>query len=195
MASIWYEGDDSKEPWEPPTAGTEIEHVVGALDRLRATFRWKAGGLNAEQLNTHLGPSALTIGGLLKHLTMVESLKFMWDLDGRNPGEPWASLEDQEWAFTSAAEDSPDSLYENYDAAVLRSRECLAAALASGGMDQSIHKSEEWGQKVSLRRLIYDLVEEYGRHTGHTDLIRESIDGRVGEDPPAGWRPEGPSGT
>ncbi|GAA2552837.1 hypothetical protein HD598_001664 [Neomicrococcus aestuarii] len=197
MTSTWYEGNDAATPWEPPLNGTEAEHLLGALDRLRATFRWKAGGLNAEQLATRLGPSTLTIGGLLKHLTNVEAVKFTWDLAGSNPGEPWASLEDTEWPFTSAATDSPEELYNNYDAAVLRSREILAAALAgggskeNGGLGQAIYMSEAWGQTVSLRRLVYDLVEEYGRHTGHADLIRESIDGLVGEDPPAHWRPEG----
>ena len=41
----------------------------------------------------------------------------------------------------------------------------------------------------SLRRLLFDLLEEYGRHTGHADLLREAVDGRTGEDPPPGWRP------
>jgi hypothetical protein len=45
------------------------------------------------------------------------------------------------------------------------------------------------GQHASLRRLLCDLVEEYGRHTGHADLLREAVDGRVGEDPPPGWTP------
>lgn len=193
MTATWYEGDDSENPWEPPLAGTEAEHLLGALDRLRATFRWKAGGLTAEQLATRLGPSALTIGGLLKHLTGVETVKATWDLFGSNPGEPWASLEDHDWPFTSAAEDSPASLYENYDAAVLRSRSVLAEAIEKDGLDQPIFLSETWGTTVTLRRIICDLIEEYGRHTGHADLIRESIDGRVGEDPPAHWRPEGPS--
>ena len=52
--------------WEPPLAGTEVEHVIGALDRLRATFRWKADGLDAAGLSTHIGVSTLTLGGLLK---------------------------------------------------------------------------------------------------------------------------------
>jgi hypothetical protein len=45
------------------------------------------------------------------------------------------------------------------------------------------------GEVVTLRRLLCDLIEEYGRHTGHADLLREAVDGRVGEDPPDGWRP------
>lgn len=59
-------------PWEPPFAGTELEHLTGALDRLRWTFRWKADGLDADQLAFRLPTSALSIGSLLKHLAWVE---------------------------------------------------------------------------------------------------------------------------
>jgi hypothetical protein len=58
-------------------------------------------------------------------------------------------------------------------------------------MDQQAHVSSPEGEHASLRRIVTDLVEEYGRHTGHADLIREAVDGRVGEDPPPGWRPVG----
>ena len=74
-------------------------------------------------------------------------------------------------------------------ATVERSRVRLAAALAEGGLDQPVHVSDERGRHASLRRLVCDLVEEYGRHTGHADLLREAVDGLVGEDPPPGWRP------
>jgi hypothetical protein len=59
-------------PWEPPLAGSEVDHLLGSLDRLRATFRWKAGGLDASELSAKLASSALTLGGLLKHLAFVE---------------------------------------------------------------------------------------------------------------------------
>ena len=61
--------------------------------------------------------------------------------------------------------------------------------MANGGLDQSVHWASPDGHHASLRRLVLDLIEEYARHTGHADLIREAVDGRVGEDPPAGWRP------
>jgi hypothetical protein len=60
---------------------------------------------------------------------------------------------------------------------------------STGGLDQLVHTGWPDGRHVSLRRLLCDLIEEYGRHTGHADLIREAEDGRVGEDPPAGWKP------
>ena len=56
-------------------------------------------------------------------------------------------------------------------------------------MEQEIALGEQWGEPVSLRRILFDLLEEYARHTGHADLLREAIDGRVGEDPPGEWRP------
>ncbi|MCW2934615.1 MAG: hypothetical protein JWM19_5577 [Actinomycetia bacterium] len=96
---------------------------------------------------------------------------------------------DNDWDFTSAADDTPEQLYDLWDGAVERSRARLNAALANGGLDQSVHLTSPDGRHASLRRLVCDLIEEYGRHAGHADLIREAVDGRVGEDPPAGWRP------
>jgi hypothetical protein len=182
----------SDTPWEPPFAGTEVEHLVGALDRLRATFRWKADALDAAALRARIGASSLTIGRLLKHLAFVEDYTFTIKMKGAAPGQPWQSVDwgaHPEWPFTSADEDAPDELYALWDAAVDRSRDRLAAALAEGGLDQLVHLSDEDGHHASLRRLVCDLIEEYGRHTGHADLLREAVDGLVGEDPPPGWRP------
>ncbi|WP_285505308.1 DUF664 domain-containing protein [Actinokineospora sp. NBRC 105648] len=182
---------ESDYPWEPPFAGTEIEHLVGALDRLRTTFRWKADDLDAAGLSVRVGASALTLGALLKHLAFVEDYMFTVKMRGGSPGEPWASVDwdaHPEWPFTSAADDTPEQLYALWDAAVHRSHVRLTTALADGGLDQLVHVSGPDGRHASLRRLVCDLVEEYGRHTGHADLLREAVDGRVGEDPPAGWR-------
>jgi len=178
-------------PWEPPLAGTELEHLVGALDRLRTTFRWKADDLDAAGLRTRIGASSLTLGGLLKHLAFVEDFQSTVKLSGQAPGEPWNGVDwdaEPEWPFTSAADDSPDELYALWESAVERARARLGAAMADGGLDQLIHVSDDEGRHASLRRLVCDLIEEYGRHTGHADLLREAVDGLVGEDPPAGWR-------
>jgi hypothetical protein len=177
-------------PWEPPVTGTEAEHLAGALDRLRATFRWKVDGLDADGLRTRIPSSALTLGGLLKHLAAQEDYCFMTKLRGEPLGPPWDVNgwdSDDDWEFTSAAEDSPEDLYRWYDAAVVRSRAAYDDALAGGGLDQLAHVTLRDGRGVSVRRLVFDLVEEYGRHTGQADLIRESVDGRVGEDPEPGW--------
>lgn len=105
---------DNDCPWEPPLAGTEVEHLFGALDRLRTTFRWKADDLNEAGLRVRIGPSALTMGGLLKHLAAVEDYVSTARLVGKPMGAPWdanGSAASDDWEFTSAADDSPDELY------------------------------------------------------------------------------------
>lgn len=176
-------------PWEPPLAGTEAEHLTGALERLRMTFRYKTDDLDAAGLAVRVGASSLTLGGLLKHLAVAEDYTFTWKLSGGPLEGPWPPDWDDEWPFTSAASDAPEELYGYWDSAVERSRAKLAAALASGGLDQEVHVSDRDGNHASLRRLVCDMIEEYGRHTGHADLLREAVDGRVGEDPPPGWQP------
>jgi hypothetical protein len=179
-------------PWEPPLAGTEAEQLTGALDRLRLTFRWKADDLDAAGLQTRIGASALTLGSLLKHLAVVEDHIFGTKLSGLPMETTWDTSTwdaDYEWPFTSAADDTPAELYGLWDAAVERSRARLADALADSGLDQPVHIADGEGRHPSLRRLVCDAIEEYGRHTGHADLLREAVDGRVGEDPPPGWRP------
>jgi uncharacterized damage-inducible protein DinB len=183
---------DREPPWEPPLAGTEAEHLLGVLDRLRATFRWKADDLDADRLQTRIGSSTLTLGGLLKHLAAVEDHYFTAKLAGESMGAPWEDSGwdgSNDWEFGSAADDSPEQLYALWDGAVERSRARVGKALADGGLDQPVHASDGDGHHASLRRLICDLIEEYGRHTGHADLLREAVDGRVGEDPPEEWRP------
>ena len=177
--------------WEPPMAGTELEHLTGALDRLRTTFRWKAGDLDTAGLQARIGASSLTLGGLLKHLALVEDYTFTTKLRGGSPGEPWeTSYRDDvpDWPFVSAVDDTPEQLYALWDGAVARSRERLAAAVADGGLDLLADVAWPDGSRASLRRLVFDLVEEYGRHTGHADLLREAVDGLVGEDPPDDWQ-------
>ena len=184
---------DSDTPWEPPLAGTESAHLLGALDRLRTTFRWKADGLDGAGLRATVGVSSLTLGGLLKHLALNEDYASTVKLSGRPMGAPWDAMgDDEDWEFTSASDDAPEHLYALWDGAVERSRQRFAAALADGGLDQLVHTGWPDGRRISLRRLLCDLIEEYGRHAGHADLLREAVDGRVGEDPPPGWRPVSP---
>lgn len=180
-------------PWEPPLAGSAETQLIGSLERLRTIFRWKADGLGAAGLGQRTAGSSLTLGGLLKHLALVEDHQFGGKYDGTPLGEPWAGVDwdaDPDWEFRTAAGDSPETLYGLWDDAVKRSRQRVAAALAKdGGLDQRV-AADVAGEHASLRRLLSDMVEEYGRHTGHADLLREAVDGLAGEDPPDGWRPK-----
>ena len=161
------------------------------MDRMRATFRWKVDGLGRDGLTRRLGASPLTLAGLLKHLAAVEDHKSTVVLDGSAMAGDWADNgwdDDPDWEFTSAAQDAPEELYARYDGAVERSRARFATAVA-GGLDRDTTLHDGEGRHASLRRLLHDLVEEYSRHTGHADLLREAVDGRVGEDPPWDWEP------
>jgi hypothetical protein len=173
---------------EPPLAGDEPAAVLGALERQRATLAWKCGGLDAAGMRATVGVSSVTLGGLLKHLALVEDETLGRKLSGRKPGAPWDAVDwdtDRDWEWHSAAEDSPEQLMTLWREAVARSRASVAAALAAGGpgvLATGITNSR--GEAPNLRRLLLDMIEEYARHVGHADLIRESVDGLVGEDPP-----------
>ena len=172
---------------EPPIAGTETETLLGSLERQRATLAWKCGGLGAEGMRATVGTSSVTWGGLLKHLALVEDDYFSRRLHGRPLGAPWTTGDwnnDPDWEWNSAADDSPEELMTLWRDAVVRSRASVDEALASGGLDQLCRFSWPDGSQPSLRRILIDLIEEYARHVGHADLIRESVDGVVGEDPP-----------
>jgi Protein of unknown function (DUF664) len=165
-------------------APDEVEALLGVLHRNRRTFAWKTGGLDADAMRRTLGPSALTLGGLVKHLALVEDHYFTHQLLGRDYPAVWAPMADDDgWEWTSAADDSPEELRMLWLAAVARSEAAVAEVLADGSLDSPLAISD-WTETPNLRRMLIDLIEEYARHTGHADLIRESIDGLVGEDAP-----------
>jgi uncharacterized damage-inducible protein DinB len=165
---------------EPPMAGDEITTLLGTLERNRRTLAWKCADLDAAAMATRIGASAITLGGLLRHLTRCEASSFVWKLNG-GPADARADWEsDWEWSADSDVEKT----WQEWRAAVERSRRLVAEALADGGLDRAKgHEFAGWGTP-SLRRILTDMIEEYARHLGHADLIREAIDGRVGEDAP-----------
>jgi len=184
--------DTTLTPWEPPLAGTDATQILGSLDRMRWTFRWKTAGLDHAGLTTRIGASSLSLAGLLKHLAANEDYATTVKLLGEPMDEHWADNgwdDDEDWEITSAPDDTPEQLYATYDEAVARSRARIEAAVAEHGLDMTIAAHDDDGQHANLRRLLCDMVEEYGRHTGHADLLREAVDGLTGEDPPPGWRP------
>jgi hypothetical protein len=171
---------------EPPMAGAELPTLLGSLERQRATFRWKASGLSASQMQVRVGASTMTLAGLVKHLALVEDNWFQWRLLGTMP-EPWRTVDWEatpDWEWRTAAADTPEELFDLWSEAVARSRAAIGSAYREGGLGQPAATAWPDGSTPSLRRILIDIIEEYARHVGHADLIRESVDGLVGEDPP-----------
>src|SRR5207245_4132043 len=169
---------------EPPLAADETATLLGFLDYQRATLAWKCSGLDAKELGATVAASSITLGGLLKHLAYVEADWFSRSLHGRDREPPWDSVDwkaDPDWDWRSAAEDSPEQLFTLWQDAVARSRTLVAQALADGGLDRLARRTWPDGRAASLRWILVHMIEEYARHNGHADLIRESVDGQTGE--------------
>ncbi|MGI8418514.1 MAG: DinB family protein [Nakamurella sp.] len=164
---------------DPATTGDESTLLSGFADYLRETIAVKTDGLDAAGLAASHPPSTMTLGGMLKHLTFVEDY-WVQVLTGGQTCAPWDSVvwdDDADWDWHSAAADSPDQLREQWRAAVQRSK----ALLPGDDPDRLSMKTNRSGEHFSARWILIHLIEEYGRHCGHADLIRESIDGTVGE--------------
>lgn len=169
---------------EPPLAADETATLLGFLDYQRATFEWKCRDLDAAALRVTVGVSSMTLGGLLKHLAYVEDDWFSRDLHNRPRREPFAAVDwdaDSDWEWHSAADDAPDELRALWRGSVDDARSNIARALDEDGMDTVARRPFPDGRQVSLRWILVHMIEEYARHNGHADLIRESIDGEVGE--------------
>jgi uncharacterized damage-inducible protein DinB len=169
---------------EPPLAGDETATLLGFLEFQRATLAWKCRGLDAAGLRATVGASTMTLGGMLKHLALVEESWTSRSLYGRDLQPPWDTVDwkaDRDWDWHSAADDSPEQLRALWQDAVARSRALVDEALADGGLDRLARRTWPDGRAPSLRWILVHLIEEYARHNGHADLIRESVDGLVGE--------------
>ncbi|MFD1536278.1 DinB family protein [Nonomuraea guangzhouensis] len=169
---------------EPPFAGDETATLLGFLDYQRATLAWKCSGLDAAGLKATVAASPMTLGGMLKHLAYVESDWISVWLHGRDPEPPWNAVDwkaDPDWDWHSAAEDTPEQLHTLWQDSVAHTRALIAEAIADGGLEQPARRSWPDGNTPSLRWILVHLIEEYARHNGHADLIRESVDGLTGE--------------
>ncbi|NYJ06849.1 DinB family protein [Petropleomorpha daqingensis] len=175
--------DDQGRP-EPPAAADEPATLLGFLDFHRATLAWKTAGLGADALRAPHAPSTMTLGGLLKHLALVEDHWFTERLHDRPEPPPWDAVDwdaDPDWEWHSAGQDSPDELRTQWQASVERSRAAVDEALADGGLDRLAARPSRDGTRPSLRWILVHMVEEYARHNGHADLLREAVDGETGE--------------
>jgi uncharacterized damage-inducible protein DinB len=169
---------------EPPFAADEATMLRSFLDFYRATILRQADGLDAAQLATPLPPAEMTLGGMLKHLAFVESHWFEVVLGGAPYAAPFDAVDwdaDSDWDWHSARDDSPDELRALLRAAIGRADAATDAALAAvDGLDTaSVRRSRRTDEAFTLRWILVHMIEEYARHAGHADLIRESIDGET----------------
>ncbi|MBI1378569.1 MAG: DUF664 domain-containing protein [Frankiales bacterium] len=169
---------------DPPFAADEAATLLGFLRYQRDTLRWKCSGLTREQLSTPLPPTSMTLGGLLKHLAVVEAGWLNLTFAGGVARPSWLGEmdpDDPSWSFTTAIGAEPEQLVAWLDESVAVSDAVIAEALAGPDGLSTLSQGEEDGGRVSLRWILCHLVEEYARHNGHADLLRESIDGLTGE--------------
>lgn len=164
-----------------PLSGSEVETLLGFLDYQRATLEWKCRGLDDDQLRSPLHPTDMTLGGLLKHLARVEDIWFSEVVAEGELPEPWTSMPwSAEWE--SSHQDTGEELRRLWAERVARSRDVVADQLRAGdGALDATHPA--WGGRgrPSLRWVLVHMIEEYARHNGHADLLRQAIDGETGE--------------
>jgi len=170
---------------EAPIAAGEVVTLLGFLDFQRATLDWKCRGLPAMDLRLATAATTMTLGGMLKHMAYVEDLWFSRKLMGHDPSPPWDTVDWQahrDWDWDTAARDTPEELFALWRGSVERSRELVAEALAEGeGFDRMARDGWPDGRAPNLRWIVVHMIEEYARHNGHADLLREAVDGEVGE--------------
>jgi hypothetical protein len=166
---------------DPPETGDETTVLTGFLAFQRETLLLKTDGLTREQLARTHPPSSMTPAGLLLHLAYVEESWSVEDFAGQPMPEPWPGVDwsaDRDWEWHVAVDLEPEVLHERYREACRRTDAVVAAA---GDLDALSVRPLRNGNRFSLRWMLLHLLEETARHAGHADLLREAIDGVVGE--------------
>ncbi len=166
-----------------PNAGDERELLTAFLDYYRAALLDRANGLSDDQMRLRLAPSRLSLAALIGHMAMVEQNWFQNRLDDEGYGPPWKTDdfeisfdEDRDAEMTLSESLTTEQLYELFDHAVQDSRRRTEATKSLDQLSKAVGRD---GQPWSLRWILIHMIEEYARHCGHADLIRESIDGDV----------------
>ncbi|MGC4941282.1 DinB family protein [Kribbella sp. DT2] len=160
---------------EPPHVADELDTLLGFLDFQRGTFLWKVEGLTPEQLGTPaLHPSKLTLHGLVRHLTEDELSWLVTPFSGTPAPYPYWTEEtpDASWSDLDPSQYADD--LQRYQDAVAQARTAIAGVPAD-------HVAVDEGTSYTLRWIVTHMIEEYARHNGHADLLREHLDGATGE--------------
>lgn len=160
---------------DPPYAAPEQAMTEAFLDWQRDTLRCKLAGLTDEQLRWQHQPSGLTLLGLAKHLTMVETVWFQVRFAGITPPSVTQPIDwDAHWRIEP--DETTGAILAGYAGAIERSR---AITVAAAPDDVAANAPRQPG--LTLRWVLLHMIEETARHNGHADLIREAIDGETGE--------------
>jgi uncharacterized damage-inducible protein DinB len=164
---------------EPPYVAGELELLEGFLDYYRETLAVKCEGLTDEQLKERsVPPSALSLLGLVRHMAEVERAWFRIRLNGEDLGFRYVTLDDA----------NPDGDFNDVDDAdaaegMAAWREEIDHARRIVRADPNLDRTFTHPRRgeISLRWVLIHMIEEYARHAGHADLLRERIDGAVGD--------------
>ena len=176
-SDLWVDEED--DPRESGPAGTDERSVLADyLRRYRLTLEMKCADLDAEQLaRRSVPPSTMSLLGLVRHMADVERTWFRRTMAGQDaPPLYWtdASL-DEDFVGARADDDVVREAWAAWRAEVAFAEEFLARSTDLGTTAQ------RHGRPLPFRDILVHMVEEYARHCGHADLLRECIDGRVGQ--------------
>jgi Protein of unknown function (DUF664) len=160
-----------------PEIADEHTMLEAFLDFHRATLRWKCAGLTDEQLRTRsVEPSSLSLLGLVRHMTEVELGWFVRGFRGEDVAPVYYSEGNPDGDFDDVDQADVEADFAAYEAAVAR----VKAAVAGASLEDQF-TSKRSGTTFQLRWAYLHMIEEYARHNGHADLLRERIDGATGE--------------
>ncbi len=165
------------DPRQVPTTADERTMLVAVLRAQRATLRLKCAGLDVELAGRSVPPSTLSLLGIVRHLADVERRWFRHVLAGQVAEPRFSSSAHPDGDFDGAAPDAAVAAqaWQAWHDEAAFSDEFIAAA-----PDLDVTGNDSWRGTVSLRWVLIHLVEEYARHNGHADLLRELIDGAIG---------------
>ncbi len=160
-----------------PATGDERTLLVDFLSVQRATLELKCTGLDTDLSQRSVTPSTLSLLGLLRHLADVERRWFRRVLAGHDAPPLFSSPAAPDADFSGAVPD-PEVVAEAW--AAWRAEIAFAEAFVAGAPHLGVDGHDSWRGRVSLRWVLIHMIEEYARHNGHADLLRERIDGSIG---------------
>jgi uncharacterized damage-inducible protein DinB len=164
---------------DPPLQADERAMVVAFLRWHRDTLELKCAGLDAADLARRaVEPSTLSLLGLVRHMAEVERSWFRRVMAGQDAPPHFYSDTDPDGDFDGATPD-PEVVAEAWR--VWREEVAFADRLVADAPDLDVSGMDRHGRQVSLRWVLLHMVEEYARHNGHADMLRQRVDGAVGQ--------------